>query len=47
MAVRLTELVCEQCLALDRVSALGYLSTAVSQVEADFPGDAVVWISNL
>lgn len=38
----ISELVCKQCLALDRVSALGYLSTAVSQVEADFPGDAVV-----
>lgn len=37
-----TQLVREQRLALDGVSALGDLPAAVSQVEADFPGDAVV-----
>lgn len=38
----ITELVCEQCLALDGVSALSDLSAAVAQVETDFPGYAVV-----
>lgn len=42
-----TELVCEQRLALDGVSALSDLSAAVAQVETDFPGDAMVRISNL
>lgn len=37
-----TEFVCEQRLALDGVSALSDLSAAVSQVETDFPGDAMV-----
>lgn len=43
----ITKFVCEQRLALDGVSALSDLSAAVSQVETDFPGDAMVWISNL
>lgn len=43
----ITELVCEQRLALDGVSALSDLSAAVAQVETDFPGDAVVWVSSL
>lgn len=38
----ITKFICEQCLALDGVSALSDLSAAVSQVETDFPGDAVV-----
>lgn len=41
----ITKFICEQCLALDGVSALSDLSTAVAQVEADFPRDAMVWIS--
>lgn len=42
MAALLTKFVCEQCLALDGVSALSDLSAAVSQVETDFPRDAMV-----
>lgn len=38
----ITEFVCEQCLALNGVPALGDLPAAVSQVEADFPGNAVI-----
>lgn len=38
----LTKFICEQCLALDGVSALSDLSAAVAQVEADFPGNAMV-----
>lgn len=41
-----TQLVREQRLALDGVSALSDLSAAVAQVETDFPGDAMVRISN-
>lgn len=42
-----TKFVCEQRLALDGVSALSDLSAAVAEVETDFPGDAMVRISNL
>lgn len=41
-----TKFICEQCLALDGVPALGYLSAAVAEVETDFPGDTMVGISN-
>lgn len=42
----LTKFVCKQCLALDGISTLSDLSAAVPQVKADFPGDAMIWISN-
>lgn len=38
----ITKFICEQCLALDGVSALSYLSAAVTQVETDFPRDAMI-----
>lgn len=41
-----TQFVRKQRLALDGVPALSDLSAAVAQVEADFPGDAVIRISN-
>lgn len=47
MSVSLTKFVCKQRLPLDGVSALSDLSAAVTQVETDFPRDAMVWISNL
>lgn len=37
-----TKFICEQCLALDGVSTLSDLSAAISQVEPDLPGDAMV-----
>lgn len=43
----LTELIREQRLALDGVSALSDLPAAVSQVKTDLPGDAVVRVSHL
>lgn len=43
----ITQLIREQCLALDGVPALGDLAAAVAQVEADFPWDAVVRVSRL
>lgn len=43
----ITQLICEQCLALDGVPALGDLAAAVAQVEADLPWDAVVRVSDL
>lgn len=45
--LRLTEFVREQRLALDGVPALRHLPAAVAQVEADFPRDAMVRISDL
>lgn len=47
MVTLLTELVREQRLALDGVSALSDLPAAVSQVKTDFPGDAMVRVSHL
>lgn len=43
----LTQLVCQQRLALDGVSALGHLPAAVAQIEPDFPGNTVIRVSNL
>lgn len=42
----ISKFVCKQCLALDGISTLSDLSAAVPQVKADFPGDAMIWISN-
>lgn len=42
-----TEFICEQCFALNGVSALSDLSAAVAQVKTDFPLDAMVRIPNL
>lgn len=47
MVPLLTEFVREQRLALDGVSALSDLPTAVSQVKTDFPRDAMVRVSHL
>jgi hypothetical protein len=40
----LTKLVCQQGFALDGVPTLGHLTAAVTQVETNLPGDAVVQV---
>lgn len=47
MVILLTKFVSEQRLALDGVSALSDLPTAVSQVKTHFPGNAMVRVSHL